>query len=116
VNYRFRGEKIVDALVEWAATSLLKLPHILYYSAKGLVTHNTHYLSNSFMVEVLQVVFVASVLNLQQPTLYLCEVLISPVFGSSVQRMHTTIDCRVLMEKNHGLAIVNPNHESKLIS
>jgi len=54
VNYRFRGEKIVDALVEWAATSLLKLPRILYYGAKGLVTHNTNYLSNSFVVEVLQ--------------------------------------------------------------
>ncbi len=54
VNYRFRGEKIVDALEEWAATSLFKLPCILYYGAKGLVTHNTHYLSNSFMVEVLQ--------------------------------------------------------------
>jgi len=44
----------VDALVEWAQTSLLKLPRILYYGAKGLVTHNTHYMSNSFMVEVLQ--------------------------------------------------------------
>ncbi len=54
MNYRFRGEKTVDALVEWAATSLLKLPCILYYGAKGLVTHNTHYLSNSFVVEVLQ--------------------------------------------------------------
>jgi hypothetical protein len=49
VNYRFRGEKTVDALEEWAATSLLKLPRILYYGAKGLVTHNTHYLSNSFV-------------------------------------------------------------------
>ncbi|CAK9860686.1 unnamed protein product [Sphagnum jensenii] len=35
---RFRGEKTVDALVEWAATSLLKLPRILYYGAKGLMT------------------------------------------------------------------------------
>ncbi|CAK9206875.1 unnamed protein product [Sphagnum troendelagicum] len=48
----FRGEKTVDALVEWAATSLLKLPCILYYGAKGLATHNTHYLSNSFVVEM----------------------------------------------------------------
>jgi hypothetical protein len=48
VNYKFCGEKTVDALVEWVATSLLKLPRILYYGAKGLVTHNTHYLSNSF--------------------------------------------------------------------
>ncbi len=47
MNYRFRGEKTVDALVEWAATSLLKLPRILYYGAEGLVTHNTHYLSNN---------------------------------------------------------------------
>ncbi len=54
MNYRFRGEKTVDALVEWVATSLLKLPRILYCGAKGLVTHNTHYLSNSFVVEVLQ--------------------------------------------------------------
>ncbi len=53
VNYRFHGEKKMDALVEWATTSLLKLPRILYYGAKGLVTHNTHYLSNSFVVEVL---------------------------------------------------------------
>jgi hypothetical protein len=44
----------MDALVEWAATSLLKLPRILYYGVKGLVTHNTHYLSNSCVVEVLQ--------------------------------------------------------------
>jgi hypothetical protein len=44
----------MDALVEWVATSLLKLPCILYYGVKGLVTHNTHYMSNSFMVEVLQ--------------------------------------------------------------
>ncbi|CAK9235723.1 unnamed protein product [Sphagnum jensenii] len=51
---QFRGEKTVDALVEWAATSLLKLPRILYYGAKGLVTHNTHYLSNSFMTDVIQ--------------------------------------------------------------
>ncbi|CAM6061131.1 unnamed protein product [Sphagnum tenellum] len=35
---RFRGEKTMDALVEWAATSLLKLPCILYYGAKGLMT------------------------------------------------------------------------------
>jgi hypothetical protein len=54
VNYKVRGEKTMDALVEWAATSLFKLLHILYYGAKGLVTHNTHYLSNSFVVEVLQ--------------------------------------------------------------
>ncbi len=44
----------MDALVEWAATSLLKLHRILYYGAEGLVTHNTHYLSNNFVVEVLQ--------------------------------------------------------------
>jgi hypothetical protein len=44
----------VGALVEWAATSLLKLPRTLYYGAKGLVTHNTHYPSDSFVVEVLQ--------------------------------------------------------------
>ncbi|KAH8973330.1 hypothetical protein BDL97_01G040800 [Sphagnum fallax] len=42
----FRGEKTVDALVEWAATSLLKLPRILYYGATGLVTHNTHYMTD----------------------------------------------------------------------
>jgi hypothetical protein len=40
--------------------------------------------------------------------------LISQVFGCSVQRMYTTIDCRVLVEGNHGL-VVNPNHESKLL-
>jgi hypothetical protein len=39
VNYRFRGEKTVDVLVEWAATSFLKLPCILYYGAKGLMTN-----------------------------------------------------------------------------
>jgi hypothetical protein len=44
----------MDALEEWTATSLFKLPRILYYGAKGLVTRNTHYLSNSFVVEVLQ--------------------------------------------------------------
>jgi hypothetical protein len=54
VNYRFHGEKTVDGSVEWVATSFLKLPRILYYGAKGLVTHNTHYLSNNFVVEVLQ--------------------------------------------------------------
>jgi hypothetical protein len=47
---RFCGEKTV----EWATTSLLKLPHILYYGAKGLVAHNTHYLSTTFVVEILQ--------------------------------------------------------------
>ncbi len=54
MNYRFRGEKTMDALVEWVATSLFKLPRILYYGAKGLVTHNTQYLNNSFMLEFLQ--------------------------------------------------------------
>ncbi len=115
MNYRFRGEKTVDALVEWAATSLLKLPRILYYGAKGLVTHNTHYLSNSFVVEVLQGCLCCLCLEFAA-THYSYDVLISQVFRSSVQRMHTTIDCRVLLEGNHGLAMVNPNHESKLIT
>jgi hypothetical protein len=64
VNYRFRGERIMDALVEWVATSLLKLPDILYYGAKSLVTHNTHYLSNNFVVEVLQGYLCCFYLNL----------------------------------------------------
>ncbi len=41
-------------LMEWAVTSFLKLFRILYYGAKGLVTHNTHYLNHSFVVEVMQ--------------------------------------------------------------
>jgi hypothetical protein len=74
----------MDALVEWAATSLLAVHRILYYGAKGLVTHNTHYLSNILWLKFCKAASVAFVFDLHQPTLYLCEVLISQVFGSSV--------------------------------
>ncbi len=62
----------MDALVETWATSLLKLPRILYYGAKGLVAHNTHYLSNTFVVKVLQGCLYCLCLEFATAPLYTC--------------------------------------------
>jgi hypothetical protein len=54
------------------ATSLLKLPRILYHGAKGLVAHNTHYLSNIFVVKVLQGCLCCLCLEFATAPLYTC--------------------------------------------
>ncbi len=104
----------MDALVEWAATSLLKLPRILYYGAKGLVTHNTHYLSNSFVVEVLQGCLCCLCLEFATTPLYTCVKFWlvrfwDPQFRECTQQLITECFWKGIMALPWWTQIMNPS-------